>query len=174
MSSPLLYSGSPRFAGFIRRADGLLGLIASLILIVIMLLTCADVIGRYFLNMPIPGAFEITELAMGALIFVSLPLVTLRREHVTVDLLTHIVPKGLRVVQQSLLDLLSIVCVGVIAWRVWLKAVAMTSSGDTTATLEIAVYPLVYYMSIMTFLTAGLIAMLAWHDTFGAKNDKTG
>ncbi|MCF8177370.1 MAG: TRAP transporter small permease [Sulfuritalea sp.] len=174
MSSPLLYSDSPRLAGFIRWADGLFGLIAALILVFIMLLTCADVIGRYFLNMPVPGAFEITELAMGALIFVSLPLVTLRREHVTVDLLANFVPKRLRVIQLLLLDLLSITCVGVIGWRVWLKAVEMTSSGDTTATLEIIVYPLVYYMSAMTFLTAALIALLAWHDIFGAKTNQTG
>ncbi|MCF8199492.1 MAG: TRAP transporter small permease [Sulfuritalea sp.] len=174
MSSPLLYSGSPRFAGFVQRADGLFGLIAALILVAIMLLTCADVIGRYFLNKPVPGAFEITELAMGALIFVSLPLVTLRREHVTVDLLAHLVPKGFRVIQLLVLDLLSIACVGVIGWRVWLKAVEMGSSGETTATLEIAVYPLVYYMSIMTFLTAVLIALLMWQDIFAAKKDKTG
>lgn len=174
MSSPLLYSGSPRFAGFIQRADGLFGLIAALILVAIMLLTCADVIGRYFLGKPVPGAFEVTELAMGALIFVSLPLVTLRREHVTVDLLVNLVPKGLRILQLLLLDLLSIACVGVIGWRVWLKAIEMGSSGETTATLEIPIYPLVYYMSIMTFMTAILIAMLAWHDVFGSKNEKTG
>lgn len=174
MSSPLLYSGGRRLAGFIRRADGLLGLIAALILVAIMLLTCADVIGRYLLDKPIPGAFEITELAMGALIFASLPLVTLRREQVTVDLLAHLIPQGIMKVQQLLLDLISIVCVGVIGWRVWIKAVEMASTGETTATLEIPVYPLVYYMSILTFLTAALIALLFWQDMFGTKNGQTG
>ena len=42
-----------------------------------VLLTCVDVVGRYFLNRPLTGAFELTEHAMGALVFSSLPLVAL-------------------------------------------------------------------------------------------------
>ena len=52
-----------RAAGF----DRLLGIVAAATLFFIMALTCADVAGRYFFGAPIPGGFEITELAMGAL-----------------------------------------------------------------------------------------------------------
>ena len=56
-------------------------------LIGIGLLTCIDVFGRYAIGRPLQGAFEVSELAMGALIFTSLPLVTMRGQHVTIDLL---------------------------------------------------------------------------------------
>jgi len=174
VSSPLLYTKSPRLAGILRRVDGLLGLVAVIVLAFLMLLTCVDVVGRYLLDRPVPGAFEISELAMGALIFTSLPLVTLRREQVTVDLLSHLVPVRFRRIQQGLLDLLAALCVGIIAWRLWIKAVEMASAGETTATLQIAVYPLVYYMSLLTFLTMILIVVLAWTDAFGAGNPEQG
>ena len=60
-------------------------------------------------------------MGMGVLIFTSLPLVTLRREHVTVDMLEHLIPGFMRVGYQVVLDLVSAAGAGVIGWRVWLK-----------------------------------------------------
>jgi len=172
VSAPLLYSGGPRLAEFIRRIDGLLGVIAALILLTLMLLTCVDVVGRYVFERPIPGGFEMTELAMGALIFTSLPLVTLRRQQVTVDLLDHLLPASSRVFQKALFDLISAACMGVIAWRVWIKAGQMEAAGETTATLQIPIYPLVYYMGVLAIVTTLLIVLLAWLD--GTGNDESG
>ena len=56
--------------------DVALGAAASLLLLVMMLLTFADVLGRYVFNTPLRGAFEITELALLSLIFAGLPLVS--------------------------------------------------------------------------------------------------
>src|SRR4029077_1450758 len=72
-----------------------LGVIAAVLLFGLMVLTCVDVVGRYFLNRPVYGAFEITEMLLAALIFLGLPLVTLRNEHVNVDVLDPITPDWL-------------------------------------------------------------------------------
>jgi TRAP-type C4-dicarboxylate transport system permease small subunit len=128
-----------------------------------MALTCADVAGRYFLNAPLPGAFEITELAMGALIFTGLPLVTLRRQQVTVDLLDRLVPLRLRSFRDALMHALGAICTGVVAWRLWVKAGQMLSSGDTTSTLQAPVAPLVYYMSVQAAITALILLFLVLH-----------
>ncbi len=72
-----------------------LGYFAALVLFGLMALTCADVVGRYFLGMPISGAFEMTEMLLASLIFAGLPLVTLRNDHITVDLLDPVVPDWL-------------------------------------------------------------------------------
>lgn len=141
-------------------------MVAAFALVALMALTCVDVLGRYLFNRPLPGGFELTELGMGALIFTSLPLVTLRRQHVRVDLI-EIFPMRWRAFQQALLDLLAAVCMGVIGWRLWIKAGDMESAGETTATLQIPVYPLVYYMALLAFVTAALIALFAWDDAFG-------
>ena len=51
---------------FDRLITPVLGGIAAVILFALMLLTCVDVVGRYFLNMPIYGGFELTEVGSPA------------------------------------------------------------------------------------------------------------
>ena len=42
-------------------------------------------LGRYVLNKPLTGGFELTEMMLAALIFCGLPLVSQRREHIVID-----------------------------------------------------------------------------------------
>ena len=154
-------------AAGLARCETVLGSAAALMLVAMTLLTTVDVVGRYFLNRPLTGAFELTELAMGALVFLSLPLVTLRREHVTVDLLEGAVPRAWRHAQKALLDLTAAACLAVIAWQLWLKAGHMAGAGETTATLQIAVYPLVYVMAALASVTVAVMLVMAWGDATG-------
>lgn len=148
----------------LRRVDRALGLIAALMLAAMVMLTCVDVVGRYFLNQPLTGAFELTEHAMGALVFASLPLVALRRQHVTVDLFDRFVPASWRRVQNTFVDLVAAACTGAIAWRLWDKAVYMHAAGETTAVLQFAVYPLVYFMAVLTWIAVLAMLVMAWLD----------
>ncbi|MDZ7810788.1 MAG: TRAP transporter small permease subunit [Arhodomonas sp.] len=43
-------------------------------LVLMLAVTTVDVIGRYFFNAPILGAFEVSEVAMALLIYAGLPL----------------------------------------------------------------------------------------------------
>ena len=54
--------------------DRALGAAAAVLLFGLMGLTTADVIGRYVINSPLRGAFEITELLLLTLVFAGLPL----------------------------------------------------------------------------------------------------
>ena len=73
--------GGPLLGRWEKPFEMLLGSATALILACIMLITCVDVAGRYVFSQPVPGALEATEIMMGALIFASLPLVTLRQQH---------------------------------------------------------------------------------------------
>lgn len=148
----------------LRRTDRLLGAVAALALVGMVLLTCVDVIGRYVLNQPLTGAFELSEMAMGALVFASLPLVTLRRQQVTVDLLDWLVPRTWRTAQDTVANLVAALCVVAVAWRLWVKAQEMMHTGETSAVLKIPVYPLVYYMAVLSLLTALVILAMVWFD----------
>ena len=148
----------------LRRTEWLLGGLAALALVGMVLLTCIDVVGRYLLNRPLTGAFELSEMAMGALVFASLPLVTLRRQHVTVDLLDSLLPAGWRVAQDAAANLVAAACVGLVAWRLWIKASEMLANGETTAVLKIPMYPLVHAMALLSGLTAVVIVAMAWLD----------
>ena len=73
-----------------RRADALLGVAASAILLAMMLLTVVDVVARYVFSRPVRGAFEITELMLVVLIFAGLPLVSFSDEHAVMDFIDRV------------------------------------------------------------------------------------
>jgi TRAP-type C4-dicarboxylate transport system permease small subunit len=131
-----------------------LGLVAALLLFCLMAITCADVIGRYFLGTPVYGAFELTEMLLASLIFAGLPLVTLRGDHVTVDLLDPIVPDWLLRIQHVMTCLIGFAATAYLAWRLWVRALAMYAAGETTAQLKFKLAYLTYAMSILMALTA--------------------
>ena len=139
-----------------KRADALLGIIASFLLFCLMSLTFVDVVARYLLNRPIRGAFEITELALLVLIFAGLPLVSHADEHVTMDFIDRLLPDR---VADLWLRVVHAACAAImffLAWQVWIKAGRISSYGDTTDILRIAVGPFIYIMTAMIALT-GLV-----------------
>lgn len=132
----------------------LCGLLAAVALFAIMGLTFVDVGGRKFLDASLPGALELTEILMVAVIFAALPLVSLRGEHVTFDSLDPLLPAGFKRVQQVFVDLACAAMLVFIAWLMWDHAGQMAEYGDVTNRLRIPLYPFVYAMSVLCALTA--------------------
>lgn len=135
--------------------------VAATLLMLLMLLTCADVAARYLFNSPIHGGFELTETMMAALIFAGLPLVTLKGEHVTVDLFDQITPEWLFRIQHVAACLVGFVCTGFLSYRLWIKALHMDEAGDVTAQLKFEIAYLAYTMSILMAVTAVALLVLA-------------
>ncbi|HTQ73723.1 MAG TPA: TRAP transporter small permease [Burkholderiales bacterium] len=148
----------PRFDRAVAPA---LGLVAAALMLCLMLLTCVDVVGRYFFNTPVTGGFEMTELLLAALIFAGLPLVTLRSEHIVVDLLDPVTPHWLFRAQHVLATLIGIACTGYLAWRLGLRAEELALRGETTSQLGFRLSWLTWAMSLLMALTAAaLVATL--------------
>ena len=145
--------------GFIDRIIApTLGYFAAAVLFGLMTLTCVDVIGRYFFGTPVYGGFEMTEMLLAALIFAGLPLVTLRDDHITVDLLDPVVPDWLFRIQHAVACLIGFAATAYLGYRLWLRAVGMDRAGETTAQLKFKLAYLTYGMSVLMLLTA--LAML--------------
>ena len=121
-----------------------------------MVLTFFDVVGRYLLNRPIRGAFEITELGLLVLIFAGLPLVSHADEHVTMDFIDRILPQRIARVWIRVVHAICAAIMFFLAWQVWIKANRIASYSDTTDVLRITIGPFVYFMSLMIGLT-GLV-----------------
>ena len=142
-----------------RRADAVLGIAASALLLCLMLVTFVDVVARYLFNRPIRGAFELTELTLLVLIFAGLPLVSHADEHVTMDFIDRMLPA-------RAVPVLIRVVHGVVAavfffltWQVLIKAARIAGYGDTTDVLRVPVGPFVYFMALMIGL-AGVVHVL--------------
>jgi TRAP-type C4-dicarboxylate transport system permease small subunit len=152
----------PPFESFDRIVVPALRSLAALVLFFLMALTCADVFGRYLLNRPIWGAFELTEIALAALIFAGLPMVTLRNDHVTVDLFDPVTPDWLFRVQHVFACAVGFVCTAFLAYRLWVRADKMYQAGETTAQLKLTLAWLTWWMALMMALTAVAVAILAF------------
>jgi TRAP-type C4-dicarboxylate transport system permease small subunit len=102
-----------------------------------MLVTVVDVGGRFLFNHPLHGAFEATEVMMGMIVFLALPLTTRRREHITVTLLEPYLPEWLRRCAALLFGLVCAAVCGLLAWRLGLHGERLLNVGEVTLELRI-------------------------------------
>jgi TRAP-type C4-dicarboxylate transport system permease small subunit len=147
---------SPREQRWKRRADALLGVVASAILFAMMVLTVVDVVARYVFSRPLRGAFEVTELMLLVLIFAGLPLVSFSDEHATMDFIDRILgPRSQRWLERAV-QLTNAAFMFLLMWLVWGKADRIWAYRDSTDVLRIVYGPFVYFMAV-TLALAGLI-----------------
>lgn len=133
--------------------DGLLRLLAAALMFLMMALTFVDVVGRYVFNSPLPGAFEMTEVAMGILIFAGLPLISAEDGHINVNMLDGLLGARFVRVRAVVVDVLLGASVGVLAWMLWDKAEQLSRFGDKTAYLGIPIAPVVFVMAALSGAT---------------------
>ena len=137
-----------------RALERVLGYVAAASLFAMMALTLADVVGRKFFDNSIIGSFELTELLMLVLIFIALPLTSLRGEHVVFDLLDRAMSPAARVWQHRLSNGLCAAMLLGAAWLVWQRAQRTVEFGDNTAQLKIELAPFHFMVALMLALTA--------------------
>ncbi len=132
-----------------------LELIAAVTLFLLMLLTCADVFGRYFLDNAVDGTTELTEMGIAILVFAEMPVITWRGGHVVVDILD-------RMLGNTLIKVLGLVSAFLIssslyflAVRIYFLAERADSRGEVTEYLQMPVGYIIEYIAIMSWITAG-------------------
>ena len=136
---------------------GILGALVALLLFAMMVLTFVDVVGRYFFNSPVQGSYELTEVLLAISVFAALPLATLSREHVTVELFDHFFRGGVRAVQQFIIGAVSAVVVSGLAWRLLEQARTLAEYDDRSLFLQIPYYLVAYFMTAMAVISALVI-----------------
>lgn len=139
-----------------RRADAVLGIAASAILFAMMTLTFVDVVGRYVLNRPVRGGFEVTELMLLLLIFAGLPLVSHADEHVTMDFVDRLLGARARRWLHRAVHAAVAGVLGFMSWQMVIKGGRISSYDDATEILHIAYGPFVYFMAAMLALAAAV------------------
>jgi len=136
-----------------------LGLVCIGLLAGLTLLTCLDVAGRYWFNAPVNGAYELTQMMLGALIFAALPMTTARGDHIEVDLLASAVGRAGRRLLHAFGHLVSALVLFVLSWRVWVHADRLSEDGAVTNSLALPLAPVGYFAALACALS-GVIALL--------------
>lgn len=123
-----------------------LAYLGTIALLAMMLLTAADVVGRYFFNHPVMGAFELTEFLVLILIFSFLAHGQAKKSHVAVDLLYQRLPGRLRAIIGVFNHLLCLVFTIFIAYMGYLRASEIKSFGEASSNLGVVKYPFAYFV----------------------------
>ena len=117
-----------------------------------VLLTVADVVLRTFFGYPIRGMLELIELGLACTIFIALPAVFLREEHLVVDVL-----KRSRTFEM-LGAAVSFLVLAVMGWHMLPNARSMIEFGDVTSDLSIP--RLWYWVPVLFGVVASAAATL--------------
>jgi len=128
--------------GVTKTLEKLLGVISAVVLFLMMIITTVDVFGRYVLNKPLPGGFEMTEMALAVLIYAALPLVSIRREHIVIDTLDTLMSPAVKAFFNKLSDVICCLTLSGIGYLIFRRAVRVAEYGDTTNVLKLPLAPL--------------------------------
>ena len=124
-----------------------------------MLVTVADVCLRSFFDYPLRGVLELVELGLACTIFVALPAVFLRDEHLVVDVIDHLARAGVVRVLARVGAAVSLGVLAVMAWQMAPLARAMHEFGDVTSDLSIP--KIWYWIPVLFGIVASALACVA-------------
>jgi len=138
--------------------------IALVLLVAMMLLTVADVFGRYVLDNPVGGTFEITEISMVLIVMLGLSYTQLMKSHVSIGLIADRLSKSV----QKWIDLIvSIIAFGVAVIIIWQGIISTHNIYNVKEVTDYFQIPAFY---IRLFIPLGFLflAMQFFLDIIGA------
>jgi len=148
-----------RFGKIITLLSRRLNWIAAGAIIVMMLLTTADVILRIFRH-PIPGTYEIVGLLSAVVVSFSLAYTTVEKGQISVEFLIQKFPKKVQSLFSAVNDLLCLFFFGLLTWQIILLAIDLKQNGEVSMTIQMPIYPYAFGIAI----GCGLLSLTLLHD----------
>lgn len=146
-----------RFLSVISRSASLLGAIC---VVLMMLHVTADVAGRYLFNTPVPGTIVVVaNYYMIIIVFIALGVAEEQRAHISVEILTDLMPQRAQTGFSVLSGILTVGVIGVLMVGGYTEAVKKTNTG---ATMEQGSRMIEVWQSYWLIpIGAGLMAVIA-------------
>ncbi len=115
-------------------------------LIGMTLLTCADVVGRFFRH-PIFGSVEIVGFMATLAVAMALPYTHQIKGHIGVEILVRTLSERTQSIVDICTGCLSLTLFGIVTWRMAAYARTMQKSGEVSMNLELPEYMVIYLMA---------------------------
>jgi len=109
-------------------------------------LTCADVVGRFFLH-PIFGSVEIVAFMATLSVAMALPYTHKIEGHVGVEILVRLLSDRTQAIIDICTGILSLCLFAIVTWRMTTYAHTMHESGEVSMNLELPEYYIIYAAS---------------------------
>ena len=116
--------------------------------LVMMILTTADVAGRYFLSKPVPGAMEMSSFMLAAFAMLGMAHTHHRGANVRVTMLIRTLPPFFANLLVIISAVLTLQVVGMMAWYAVIMGLEEYHAGATTDALSIPLYPLEFLLAL--------------------------
>lgn len=129
-----------------------LGAVGAAALFFMMSVVFVDVVGRNLFNRPLPWGTELLEVVVAVMVFAIYPVLALRGNHITVDLIT--VRPALHRVQRALAGAVGALLFFVIAYCTGRQAIRSAGYGDASPLLQIPTAWVLWGMTAMAVVTA--------------------
>lgn len=119
-------------------------------LLLIMVITCTDVIGAKAFLRPVPGALDMVMLAQTVAVSFGVAATLIAGGHVSVEILQMHMPPLLRRVSQVVIEALSLSLFILILWQLALYGHELRLDGEVSPTAHVPLYPFAYGIAIAT------------------------
>ena len=121
--------------------------VGGIILVLMMLLTSADVVLRLF-GRPITGTYELIALAGAMVVAFAIPQTTKLKGNIGIDFFVDSRSKGVQDIMFVCTKILGIILFLLISWYLFEKADVLHKDGYVTSTLKFPFYPVAYGLSL--------------------------
>jgi len=126
-------------------------------LMLMMLLTVGDVVGRYLVGWlplfkPIPGTLELTEFMMVIIVYSALGYTQVCREHISIDVVVSRFSPWAQSVIDSIIYLFSLVLLSIVTWQSAAYAHRIFEEHDISGVLSLPVYPVLMVVTFGSFI----------------------
>jgi TRAP-type C4-dicarboxylate transport system permease small subunit len=112
-------------------------LAAGALVALMVVVSCASIIGRETVGRTLTGDFELVGLATGAAVGLFMPLCQFHRANIVVDVFTAKAPPAVNAVLERLGAVLLGLCCALLSWRAALGGLSSYTSGSTTMLLGV-------------------------------------
>jgi TRAP-type C4-dicarboxylate transport system permease small subunit len=153
-----------RFEAGAKKISEYMSLIAGAAIVIMMMLSTADVLLRlggplyskfkwWFLSFiqPIPGTYELVSFLGTVAAAFAMAHTSIKGGHVSVSLVTRLMPKRARIILQIITNLLALILFGLLSWRSIIYAEELRFCGEVSMTLQLPYYPFVYGVAFASF-----------------------
>lgn len=159
-----------RFLNFV---SDLLRSAGAFALTLMMLITVADVAGRFFKH-PIFGSVELVGFLAVAVAAGALPHTYKAGGHVGVEIVTRFLPRRIRLLLDLLTRTLTLILFSVVAWQMFVYAKDMQQAGEVSMNLEFPLHYIVLVLAVSLAFFSGAILQQVIDTAKQLKKDTTG
>ncbi len=135
--------------------------VAGAAIVAMMLLTCADVVLRYF-RRPIPGTYELVCFLGTVAVAFAMAYTSVEKGHVSVSFVVNLFPQRIQGLIESITNSFGLFLFALIAWQSVIYANELRISGEISLTLELPFYPFVYGIGF----SAAIVCLVLLSDLY--------